>query len=94
MRFDVGFVPSADEDLDHYETHQQRIILTAIATLLSVDAHVPSKRRKRLRSNPLAPWELRVGEFRVFYEVREGEWCESWPWATRNTTIFGSGGRR
>ncbi|MEK7312358.1 MAG: type II toxin-antitoxin system RelE/ParE family toxin [Chloroflexota bacterium] len=27
--------------------------------------------RKRLRPNDVAEWELRVGRFRVFYDVRE-----------------------
>jgi mRNA-degrading endonuclease RelE of RelBE toxin-antitoxin system len=26
-------------------------------------------RRKRLEDNHLAPWELRIGDFRVFYDV-------------------------
>jgi mRNA-degrading endonuclease RelE of RelBE toxin-antitoxin system len=27
-----------------------------------------------LEGNPLAPWELRVGDFRVFYDIdRDGE---------------------
>ena len=25
-----------------------------------------------MRPNPLAPWELRVGDMRVYYEVDEG----------------------
>ena len=25
-----------------------------------------------MRPNPIAPWELRVGELRVYYEVSEG----------------------
>jgi mRNA interferase RelE/StbE len=28
-----------------------------------------TRNRKQLRPNPLAPWELRVGAYRVFYEV-------------------------
>jgi hypothetical protein len=28
-----------------------------------------TRNRKPLRDNPLADWELRVGRFRVFYEV-------------------------
>lgn len=33
-----------------------------------------TQHRKLLEDNPLAPWELRVGNFRVFYDVdREGE---------------------
>jgi mRNA interferase RelE/StbE len=71
MVFEVRFVPSADEDLGHYGAREQAIILDAIATFLGSDANLGSKRRKRLRPNPLAPWELRIGEYRVFYEVRE-----------------------
>ena len=32
---------------------------------------VPTRNRKLLRANPIASWELRIGEFRVFYEVDE-----------------------
>jgi hypothetical protein len=34
-----------------------------------MDAATSSRRRKRLSTNPLAPWELRVGDHRAFYEV-------------------------
>ncbi len=27
---------------------------------------------RRLRPNPVAPWELRVGKMRVFYDIGEG----------------------
>lgn len=30
-----------------------------------------SRNRKPLRENPLAPWELRLGKYRVFYRVEE-----------------------
>lgn len=32
-----------------------------------------SKRRKLLRKTPLATWELRVGELRVFYDINAEE---------------------
>ena len=32
-----------------------------------------TRNRKQLRPNPFAPWELRVGSLRVFYEVDGGE---------------------
>ena len=37
-------------------------------------AHEPlreAKNRKPLRPNPIAPWELRLGPLRVFYDVSE-----------------------
>ena len=30
-----------------------------------------TRNRKRLRANPIAPWELRVRDMRVLYEVDE-----------------------
>ncbi len=69
MKFEVKLVPSADEDLDFYGAREQGVILDAIEEFLEVDADVESKRRRPLRPNPVAPWELRLGDHRVFYEI-------------------------
>lgn len=70
MRFIVYFVPSAKQDLAYFQIREQRIILDAVKTFLEIDAAIPGKRRKQLRLNPLAPWELRIGNYRIFYEIR------------------------
>jgi mRNA-degrading endonuclease RelE of RelBE toxin-antitoxin system len=72
MKFQITLTPSAEEDLRHFRVHEQRIIVDAILIHLSIDAGTPSRRRRKLRPNPLAPWELRVGSYRAFYEI-EGE---------------------
>lgn|SRR5665811_2154399 len=69
MTFDVKLVPSADQDLNFYGARDQRVILDAIEEFLEVDADLESRRRRPLRPNPLAPWELRIGDYRVFYEI-------------------------
>ncbi len=33
--------------------------------------HTTTRNRKRLRPNPFFPWELRIGKFRVYYQVEE-----------------------
>ncbi len=71
MKFEVRFVQSADQDLESYTAREQRIILAAITDSLEADADMEGKRRKRLRPNPVAPWELRIGDYRVFYEITE-----------------------
>jgi mRNA-degrading endonuclease RelE of RelBE toxin-antitoxin system len=72
MRFRVIFSPSAEDDLAYYRVFEQRIIVDAIKAHLVLDANVESKRRKKMIENRLASWELRTGDFRLFYEI-EGD---------------------
>ncbi len=69
MKFTVIILPSADTDLTAFRTHEQRIILTGIATHLAHDATIATKRRKKLDPNHIAPWELRIDHYRIFYDV-------------------------
>jgi len=71
MKFEVVFSPNAELDLAYHRTFEQRIIVDAIKGHLVVDADVESKRRKKMVENRLAAWELRAGDFRVFYEIED-----------------------
>jgi mRNA-degrading endonuclease RelE of RelBE toxin-antitoxin system len=52
----------------------QRILIDAIAAQLTHEPDRQTQHRKALEDNPLAPWELRFGDFRVFYDVdRQGD---------------------
>ena len=48
---------------------QQAIVVDAVKVQLKSEPLRETRNRKRLRPNPLAPWELRVGFLRIFYEV-------------------------
>jgi mRNA-degrading endonuclease RelE of RelBE toxin-antitoxin system len=69
MRFRVVFSYGAEADLEFYEVFERRGIVDGIKVHLSFDANVESNRRKMLSGSLLAPWELRIGDFRVFYTV-------------------------
>jgi mRNA-degrading endonuclease RelE of RelBE toxin-antitoxin system len=71
MRFCIALTFSATEDIGHFDPYEQRMIVAAIKSYLQVDADVESHRRKRLRPNQLAPWELKVGKYRVFYDLAD-----------------------
>jgi mRNA-degrading endonuclease RelE of RelBE toxin-antitoxin system len=71
MKFLLTATPSADADLEYYRAFEQRLIVDAIRTHLLIDAHVETHRRKMLTQHPIANWELRVGNYRVFYELEE-----------------------
>jgi mRNA-degrading endonuclease RelE of RelBE toxin-antitoxin system len=73
MAFEVEFSPRARDNLKKLRKRDQQIILDAIATQLTDQPGQPTRKRKRLEDNPLSPWELRVGDFRVFYDVNRDE---------------------
>jgi mRNA-degrading endonuclease RelE of RelBE toxin-antitoxin system len=73
MRFRIEFTSSAERDIDYFRKGEQKIIFSGIREYLSEDATIETKRKKQLRPNPLAPWELRIGDYRVFYEVETDE---------------------
>jgi len=72
MGFDIEFVREAEADLDRLKPFNRNRILDAIESYLG---HTPMQtgrsRIKRLRSVESPGYRLRVGEFRVFYDVDE-----------------------
>ncbi len=46
-------------------------VLEGIETQLRYEPAVETRNRKRLGPNDVAEWELRIGRFRVFYNVNE-----------------------
>jgi len=69
MKFWITFTPGANEDMKHLTSFEQRLVIAAIKSYLQTDANVESRRRKNLRPNELALWELRAGKYRVFYDL-------------------------
>ena len=51
---------------------QRETVLDAVERQLANEPLTETRNRKPLRPNPVAPWELRVGTLRVFYDVSEG----------------------
>jgi mRNA-degrading endonuclease RelE of RelBE toxin-antitoxin system len=50
---------------------QQAIVLNAVDRQLAHQPTVETRNRKPMRPNPVAPWELRIGNLRVYYDVEE-----------------------
>ena len=72
MPFRITITPDAEVQLRSLSARNQRIVEVAILVRLREQPQIPTKAIKRLRPNPLAEFELRVGAFRVLYNV-EGE---------------------
>lgn len=69
LPYRVQFSPEAEEHLLFLTVRLQRIVIDAIAQQLTYQPTVETRNRKRMRSNPLASWELRVDNLRVYYDV-------------------------
>jgi mRNA-degrading endonuclease RelE of RelBE toxin-antitoxin system len=69
VAYRIQLAASAARHLDHLTARQQVVVLNAINLQLQHEPFQETRNRKRLRPNPLAPWELRVGTVRVFYEA-------------------------
>ena len=71
MPYEIQFVASAKRQLRALTVPEQTGIVAAIEEQLSHEPLVETRNRKRLRPNPIAPLELRIGRARVFYDVEE-----------------------
>jgi len=69
MKYHIKIKPGAEGDLNYYNPYIQRLIAEAISDQLQNDADIQKKKKKKLRDNPIAPWELKIGDYRVFYEI-------------------------
>ena len=67
--FRLEFTESAVDDLRFLEKHEQRYVLDIVELQLTAAPLTPTRNRKELRANPLSEWEIRAGDFRIFYDV-------------------------
>jgi mRNA-degrading endonuclease RelE of RelBE toxin-antitoxin system len=69
MEYFIDYSEDAERHLSKLRARDQRIIVDAVDAQLMREPTVATRHRKPLRENSLADWELRVGDFRVLYNV-------------------------
>ena len=69
MSFRVDYSRAALVHLRSLTRPQQVLILDGVDRQLTCEPDIETRNRKPMRPNPLAPWELRLGDLRVYYEV-------------------------
>ncbi len=72
MPFAIVYSPEAVDHLERLPESSQVLVVDQVEEQLAYEPTLPTRKRKVLRPNPIAPWQLRLGDIRVFYEVREG----------------------
>lgn len=76
MAYRIEFAQSVRAQIEALTAGQRKALLQAVEQHLTHAPMAETRNRKRLRPNSLAPWELRVGPLRAFYDVaaaRAGE---------------------
>ena len=71
--YTLDMTEDANEDLSYYRAFERKLITDEMAIQLVDHPDVETNHRRRLRNNPIARWELKVGKFRVFYEIDADE---------------------
>ena len=71
MPYTIEYEEEAQTHLRRFTARQQALILDNVARQLAYEPAVETRNRKPMRPNPLAPWELRIGDFRVYYDIVE-----------------------
>jgi mRNA-degrading endonuclease RelE of RelBE toxin-antitoxin system len=70
-RFTIVYTNAAAGDFALLRKHDQVLVVDAIDSQLAEQPLVETRNREQLRPNDLSKWELRVRQFRVFYDVDE-----------------------
>jgi mRNA-degrading endonuclease RelE of RelBE toxin-antitoxin system len=71
MRYEILIAPEAADDLKHLSARDRSAVCDAIETHLRYEPQKTSKSRiKRLRGVSRPEYRLRVGEFRIYYDVK------------------------
>jgi mRNA interferase RelE/StbE len=73
MPFRITITEDAESHLRALPAREQRILEAAILARLQDRPTTPTRAIKKLRPNPLAEFELRVGDLRVLYNVEGSE---------------------
>jgi len=69
--FKVEFTDSAIEDMRPFPKSDQVLIFDAAEAQLTHEPLTLTRNRKPLRPNDLSRWEVRVRQYRIFYDVDE-----------------------
>lgn len=74
--YSIVYTEEALADLQYFRKPERQLILEEIDLQLTYEPTVGTKNRKQLRPNQLGEWELRVGKYRIFYDIIEQDGTE------------------
>ncbi|HEB11725.1 MAG TPA: type II toxin-antitoxin system RelE/ParE family toxin [Spirochaetales bacterium] len=69
MAYKIEFADCVKQHFKRLSTNQRSLMIDGIEKHLFNEPLKETRNRKPLRPNPIAPWELRIGNLRVFYDI-------------------------
>src|SRR6266542_3544881 len=71
VKYIIEYSAAAAEQLAALSANERRIVVDEVDRQLPHEPTLPTRKRKKLRPNLLADWELRIGNLRIYYVMRE-----------------------
>jgi mRNA-degrading endonuclease RelE of RelBE toxin-antitoxin system len=71
MAYRIEYSPETEDHLRALTAAQRSVVLSAVEKQLALQPTAETRNRKPMRTNPLATWELRIRNLRVYYAVDE-----------------------
>ena len=69
VAYRIEYTDSAINDIAYFKKYERVLIVTAIEEQLTHEPIREVRNRKPMEPNALARWEVRVGKYRIFYDV-------------------------
>ena len=71
MPYRIVWYPDTYAHLRSLTARQRSIVFDEVEEQLTHEPKTETRNRKEMCPNPLAAWELRIGDLRVYYDVTE-----------------------
>jgi hypothetical protein len=68
LPYRIEYVQTAINHLRYLTARQRSVVFTGVDQQLMHEPTAETRNRKQMRANPLASWELRLGDLRVYYD--------------------------
>jgi mRNA-degrading endonuclease RelE of RelBE toxin-antitoxin system len=69
--YEIRYTSEAMTDLAALRKFERENILDQVDAYLKYEPSIETRNRKRLKPNTIADWELRLGKYRVLYDIEE-----------------------
>jgi len=73
LRYRIEYSPDTEDHFRVLTARQQVSVLNTVEKQLKYHPAIEMRNRKPMRPNPIAPWELRIGTLRVYYDIEDDQ---------------------